>query len=192
MMHPPSVLRRLEAHTIPEPMTGCWLCWCGNTAASASPLTVTGKVIAMNAITPEQVKKAKWKADVFIDLADGGYRQQYTCVEFPRLSHHRWADKRTGPHHRMTFLDGKEIESKSDVIAAALNASSDRQEAARTVEPKDPKPCDCIRLHDDQWWIASCDCRNGGDSDRASQWCESMNNATAIRARKKTSSSADE
>lgn len=37
-MHPASVLRRLEAYTIPEPMTGCWLCWCGNSKLGYSRL----------------------------------------------------------------------------------------------------------------------------------------------------------
>jgi len=62
------------------------------------------------------------------------------------------------------------------------------EEAALSIEPKEPKPCDCIR--DDlksekgNLFCSSCYCGNGGDSDRASQWCESMNNAKTVRGLK--------
>ncbi len=54
-------------------------------------------------------------------------------------------------------------------------------EAIALIEPKEAQPCDCIKLIDDKWWGHYCDCRNGGDTDRAQSWCESKNNATTIR-----------
>ena len=56
------------------------------------------------------------------------------------------------------------------------------EEAAGVVEPKSKKPCDCIT--DDYvspYWCSRCDCGNGGDAEAAAQWCESANNAKAIR-----------
>ena len=70
-----------------------------------------------------------------------------------------------------------------DIRAALASArKKERERCAVAIGPKDKKPCDCITLHDDSWWLASCDCRNGGDSDRAAQWCESANNAQTMRA----------
>lgn len=56
------------------------------------------------------------------------------------------------------------------------------EEAAKVVEPTNGPPCDCITLHDDEWWMPHCDCRNGGDSDEAQSWCTSKNEARRIRA----------
>ena len=62
------------------------------------------------------------------------------------------------------------------------------EEAAFAIEPKEPKPCDCIRqdIKTDQgnFYYNTCDCNNNGDFDRASKWCESMNNAKTIRGLK--------
>lgn len=56
------------------------------------------------------------------------------------------------------------------------------EEAAKVVDPTNGPPCDCITLHDDEWWMPHCDCRNGGDSDEAQSWCTSKNEARRIRA----------
>lgn len=56
------------------------------------------------------------------------------------------------------------------------------EEAAKVVEPTNGPPCDCITLHDDEWWMPRCDCRNGGDADEAQSWCTSKNEARRIRA----------
>lgn len=58
--------------------------------------------------------------------------------------------------------------------------------AAAAVTSQAPQPCDCIKLIDDRWWGHYCDCRNGGDTDRAMAWCESMNNATTILGLKRS------
>ena len=48
------------------------------------------------------------------------------------------------------------------------------EEAAREVEPKGPRPCDCD----------SCDCGNSGDLRAVAWWDEAAANADAIRALK--------
>ncbi|HEY1034965.1 MAG TPA: hypothetical protein VGE09_08290 [Pseudoxanthomonas sp.] len=57
--------------------------------------------------------------------------------------------------------------------------------AARTIEPKDAAPCDCIKIIEEPWWGHYCDCRNSGDADRAMAWCQSKNDATTIRTMRK-------
>ncbi len=74
-------------------------------------------------ITPEMVKKAEWKPVFFMDLADGGYRQQYRCVTYPRVTLTKWAETGRGPHRQQAFVDGNEVNGSTE-IAAALNGET--------------------------------------------------------------------
>lgn len=70
------------------------------------------------------------------------------------------------------------VAEMGEVQTDARNAAL--EEAAALIEPG-PSPCDCITILDD-WHVARCDCRNGGDAERAAEWCADMNNAKRIRA----------
>jgi len=85
-------------------------------------------------ITPEMVKKAKWRAEFFMDLADGGYSQRWICTTYPRLTHAKWADTKAGPHRQGFWVDGEEVKG-SAAIADALNANESKGDAAAS-EPK--------------------------------------------------------
>jgi hypothetical protein len=78
----------------------------------------------MSKITAEMVRKAKWKAQAFLSFNDGGYRHQYVCETYPRLTHAKWADKRSGPYFRGFWVDGEKVEG-AEAIADALNREPD-------------------------------------------------------------------
>lgn len=78
---------------------------------------------------------------------------------------------------------GRRLLSSSAAERAVVEARREAlEEAAKVVEPTNGPPCDCITLHDDEWWMPHCDCRNGGDSDEAQSWCTSKNEARRISA----------
>lgn len=79
-----------------------------------------------------------------------------------------------------SYKDARALLDAAEAGVRARDAAL--EEAAALIEPG-PSPCDCITMLD-EWHVARCDCSNGGDTERAAEWCADKNNAARIRALK--------
>lgn len=79
-------------------------------------------------LTVEELRKAKWQPQMFLDLAKGGFSQQYKCVEYPGIYFGKGGETRRGPFWKKFDVHGVECATIEEAVAAfnAPSRASDR------------------------------------------------------------------
>lgn len=76
-------------------------------------------------VTVEQLRKSRFNAVVFADMAKGGYMQVFQCRDFPRLMVRIIRETRKHEERKVFMVDDTEV---PDIQAAAAALSEDEKE----------------------------------------------------------------